>query len=141
MFGLNAWHLTIKWGSSIVFNVNSHTNICDKGSCSSLLSPNFDDQLSSNVHKFVFLCKCWDTPNEKTGLWQLPIASSAFNYMITKDSPASMCSTNMSVCFGGKVSSLTLTLWSTVTPAFSTASLYVWVWPTVIADICADERQ
>ena len=29
-----------------------------------LLSRNFDDQLSSNVHRFVILCICWDTPSE-----------------------------------------------------------------------------
>ena len=44
----------------------------------SLLSHNFDDRLSSNFHKFVILCICWDTPSEKTGLWQLPIVSSVF---------------------------------------------------------------
>ena len=44
----------------------------------SLLSRNFDDQLSSNFHRFVILCICWDTPSEKTGLWQLPIVSSVF---------------------------------------------------------------
>ena len=34
-----------------------------------LLSRNFDDPLSSNFHRFV-VCICWDTPSEKTGLWQ-----------------------------------------------------------------------
>ena len=48
----------------------------------SLLSRNFDDQLSSNFHMFVVVCKCWDTPNEKSGLWQLPIVSSVFNIVI-----------------------------------------------------------
>ena len=36
----------------------------------SLLSLNFEDQLSSNLHRVVFLCICWDTLSEKTGLWQ-----------------------------------------------------------------------
>ena len=43
-----------------------------------LLSRNIDDQLSSNFHRFIILCICWDTPSEKTGLWQLPIVSSVF---------------------------------------------------------------
>ena len=38
----------------------------------SLLSRNFNDRLSSNFHRFVILCICWDTPNVKTSLWQLP---------------------------------------------------------------------
>ena len=39
---------------------------------------NFDDWLSSNFHRFVILCICWDTSSEKTGLWQLPIVSRVF---------------------------------------------------------------
>ena len=27
---------------------------------------------------FFFSCTCWDTPSEKTGLWQLPIVSIVF---------------------------------------------------------------
>ena len=46
----------------------------------SLLSRNFDDRLSSNFHRFVILCICWDTPSEKTGLWQLPKVSRVFNH-------------------------------------------------------------
>ena len=34
---------------------------------------------SSNFHRFVILCICWDTHSEKTGLWQLPNLSSVFN--------------------------------------------------------------
>ena len=47
----------------------------------SLLSCNFDNQLSSKFHRFVILCISWDTPSEKTGLLQSPIkkVSSAFN--------------------------------------------------------------
>ena len=44
----------------------------------SLLSRNFGDQLSSNFHRVVILCICWDTPSKKTGLWQLPIVSIVF---------------------------------------------------------------
>ena len=38
---------------------------------SSRWSRNFDDQLRSNLHRFVIVCTCicWDTPNEKTGLY------------------------------------------------------------------------
>ena len=43
-----------------------------------LLSSNFDDQLSSNFHRFVISCICWDTPTEKTSLRPLPIVSTAF---------------------------------------------------------------
>ena len=43
-----------------------------------LLSRNFHNQLGSNFHRFEIVCICWDTPSEKTGLWQLPIVSSAF---------------------------------------------------------------
>ena len=36
-----------------------------------LLFRNFDDRLSTNCHMFVTLCILfWDTPSEKTGLWQ-----------------------------------------------------------------------
>ena len=46
----------------------------------SLLSRKFDDRLSSNFHRFVILCICWDTPTvNKTSLWQLPIVSTVFN--------------------------------------------------------------
>ena len=44
----------------------------------SLLSRKFDDRLSSNFHRFVILCICWDTPTVKASLWQLPIVSTAF---------------------------------------------------------------
>ena len=38
--------------------------------------------LGSNFHRFVILSLCWDTPSEKTGLWQLPKVSSAFKYTL-----------------------------------------------------------
>ena len=44
-----------------------------------LFSRNINNQLSSNFHRFVISCICQDTPSEKTGLWQLPKASSTFN--------------------------------------------------------------
>ena len=47
----------------------------------SLLSRNFDDQLSSISHRFVILCICWDTLSEKTGLWHLPTVSTAFKQL------------------------------------------------------------
>ena len=34
----------------------------------SLLFRNFDDRLSSNFHRSVILCICWDIASEKTGL-------------------------------------------------------------------------
>ena len=47
----------------------------------SLLSRTFDDRLSSNFHRFVILCICWDTPTVKASLWQLPIVPTAFNQL------------------------------------------------------------
>ena len=49
----------------------------------SILSGNFDDQLSWNFLRFVILCICWDTQSKKTGLWQLPIVSRVFNMTTT----------------------------------------------------------
>ena len=48
----------------------------------SSFSCNFNGQLNPNLHKFVMLCICWDTPSENTGLWQLPNVSSAFKQII-----------------------------------------------------------
>ena len=57
-----------------------HTTSSDKGVFFlSLLSRNSDDQSSSNFHRLVIFCICWDTPSETTGLWQLPNVSSVFN--------------------------------------------------------------
>ena len=47
----------------------------------SLLSRKFDDRLSSNFHRFIILCICWDTPTVKASLWQLPKVSTAFNLL------------------------------------------------------------
>ena len=46
------------------------------------LSCAIDDQLSSNFHRFVILCICWDTASGKTALWQLPIVSTVFKQPI-----------------------------------------------------------
>ena len=60
-----------------------HTTLCDNGVFLSFISLNFDDQLSSNVYRFVILCiLCRHTQAEKTGLWQLPIVSSVFKRVI-----------------------------------------------------------
>ena len=59
-----------------------HTTLCDKSVFFYKLSRNFNHQLSSNFHGFVILCTCWDTPSEKTGLWQLPIVSSVFKSLL-----------------------------------------------------------
>ena len=53
--------------------------MCDKGVFSVIVISQHDDQMSSNFHRFVILCICWDIPSEKTCLWQLPIVSSVFN--------------------------------------------------------------
>ena len=58
--------------------ITKHTKLCNKGVFfSSLLSCNFDDQLSQKFPRFLILCKCLDTLSENTGLWQLPKVSSA----------------------------------------------------------------
>jgi len=54
-------------------------NFVWQGCFLSLLSCNFDDQLSSNFNMFVISCICWDTLSEKTGLWQTPKVSRVFN--------------------------------------------------------------
>ena len=77
----------------------------------SLLSRNFDDQLSSNFHRFVIVCICWDTPSEKTCLWQLPIVSRVFKQLIqlcgwgkktpenySRESPCSQVRTEHPIC-------------------------------------------
>ena len=58
-----------------------HTTLCDRLGVFflSLISRNLDGQLSSNFHRFVILCICWDTTSVKPGIWQLPKVSSAFN--------------------------------------------------------------
>ena len=66
------------WGLEIK-HLRAH-NLCNKGVFLSLFSRNCDDQLSSNFHRFdISICICWDTPSEKTGLWQLLVVSTAFN--------------------------------------------------------------
>ena len=45
------------------------------------LSRNFDDRLSSNFHRFIILCICWDILSEKTDLWQLLIMFSVFHWI------------------------------------------------------------
>ena len=58
-----------------------------------LLSRNFDNRLSSNFHRFVILCICWDTPTVKTSLWELPIVSSVFNSFVGCIVLATQCAT------------------------------------------------
>ena len=52
---------------------------CDKGVFSFINISQLWRPISSNFHRFVILCICWDTPTVKTILWQLPIVSSVFN--------------------------------------------------------------
>ena len=75
IFGAN-WHqlALAQWTPSI----NAHNFVWQRLFLLSLLSRKFDDRLNPNFHRFVILCICWDTPNEKTGLRQLPIVSSVF---------------------------------------------------------------
>ena len=65
------------WGLEIN-HLNAHNFVCHGYFFLSLLSRKFDDRLSSNFHRFVILCICWDTPTVKTSLWQLPIVSTVF---------------------------------------------------------------
>ena len=43
--------------------------------------------LSSNFHRFVIVCLCWDTLSERNGLWQLPIVSSVFKPIVRFQKP------------------------------------------------------
>ena len=65
------------WGLEIN-HLNAHNFVWQGCFILSLLSRNFDDRSSSNFHRFVILCICWDTPTVKASLWQLPIVSTAF---------------------------------------------------------------
>ena len=69
------------WGLEID-HVNAHNFLWQGCFFLSLLSRNFDDRLSSNFHRFVILCICWDTSNVKASLWQLPIVSTVFNISV-----------------------------------------------------------
>ena len=42
--------------------------------------------MSSNIHRFVILCICWDTctPSEKTCLWQLQIVLGVFKHFFPR---------------------------------------------------------
>ena len=65
------------WGLEIN-HLNAHNFVWQGCFLVSLLSRKFDDRLSSNFHRFVILCICWDTPTVKASLWHLPIVSTAF---------------------------------------------------------------
>ena len=41
--------------------------------------------MSSNFHRFIIWCTCWDTLSEETGLWQLPNVSSVFKITFWRD--------------------------------------------------------
>ena len=69
------------WGREIN-HLNAHNSVWKGCFLLSLLSRTFDDRLSSNFHRLVILCICWDTPSEKTGLWQVPIVSSVFKFRV-----------------------------------------------------------
>ena len=54
-----------------------------------------------------YKCICWDTPSEKTGLWQLPIVSSVFNQpfkeeeiVVDRSSTGIKVHSSMYVCHG-----------------------------------------
>ena len=69
------------WGLEIN-HLNAHNFVWQGCFLLSFLSRNFDDWLSSNFHRLVILCVCWDTPTVKAILWQLPIVSTAFKLSI-----------------------------------------------------------
>ena len=61
-----------------------HTTLCDKGVFSYIIL-----QLRRPVElKFSQVCYfmhiCWDTASEKTGLWEIPIVSTAFNNIVVQ---------------------------------------------------------
>ena len=67
------------WGLEIN-HLNAHNFVWQGCFFLSLLSRNFDGRLSSNIHRFVIICICWDTPTAKASLWQLPTVSTVFNF-------------------------------------------------------------
>ena len=69
------------WGLEINHQ-NAHNFVWQGCFFLSLLSRKFDDRSSSNFHRFVILCLCWETPTVKASLWQLPIVSSAYKVHI-----------------------------------------------------------
>ena len=69
------------------------------------LSRNFNDQLSSNFHRFVIYCICWDIASEKTGLWQLPIVSN-------------VCQINIVICIASKFAMSNLPPWECPWPCW-----------------------
>ena len=86
----NCWHKNLTWyastGELLVVCIETTQLRLTSVFFPSLLSRNFDDKLSSNFHRFVILYICWDTPSEKTGLWQLPIMSSVLTKFLGKRS-------------------------------------------------------
>ena len=75
-WGLEINHLTC---------LKAHTFVWQGRFFLSFISRKFDDRLSSNFHRFVILCICWDTPTMKASLWQLPIVSTAFKKRLLLD--------------------------------------------------------
>ena len=76
--------------SSLEFEVSKssiwkHKTLCDKG----VFSCVFISQLAPTINRAqiftgLLFYACWDTPSEKTGLWQLPIVSIVFKTLIRK---------------------------------------------------------
>ena len=68
--------------SDLEFEVSKSTILTHTTSCEYffffIIISQLRRPLSSNFHRFVILCICWDTWSEQTGLWQLPIVSSVF---------------------------------------------------------------
>ena len=65
----------LNWFRTSADNLKSsiwkHTTCATKAFFLPLFSRNFNDQLSSNFHRFVILCICWDTPSGSFGDWSL----------------------------------------------------------------------
>ena len=60
-------------------NIWKHTTSCDKAGFSFIILSQLRWPIEFKFSRVCYFCICWDTPSEKTGLWQLPIVSSVFN--------------------------------------------------------------
>ena len=79
-------HLTIwnefETSADVELNHLKAHNMFDTGVFLPLFSRSFDEQLSSNLPRFVHLCICWGTPSKTNGFWQLPKVPNAYLWQL-----------------------------------------------------------
>ena len=62
------------------FSIWKHTTSFDEGVYSSIIIAQFQRPIELKLSQVRFLCICWETPSERTSLWQLPIVSNIFKH-------------------------------------------------------------